>query len=92
MPGALKANDNGLSADLGKICKSSIFRLMMLPMRFQTFHQPLKVFFGKTGQWIKVYLLPTMTIRCTRMSFTRTLSKVLNHFFVCLLGITFPLH
>ena len=37
-----KANDNGLSADLGKICKSSIFRLMMLPMRFQTFHQPLK--------------------------------------------------
>lgn len=54
-------------------------------MRFQIFHQPLKVFFGKTGQWIKVCLLPMMTIRCTLMSFTRTLYKVLNHFFVHLL-------
>lgn len=54
-------------------------------MRFQIFHQPLKVFFGKTGQWIKVYLLLTMMIRCILMSFTRTLYKVLTHFFVHLL-------
>lgn len=59
-------------------------------MRFQIFHQPLKVFFGKTGQWIKVYLLLMMMIRCTLMSFTRTLYKVLNPFCVYLLTNEFP--